>query len=437
MDIVSTNKNSDVFSTPEYAHSRRAYAAQCTFEYLLSLLITDAFLAKLLRSLGLDDSVVGIISSFVSLAFVIQIFSIFLYKWKMSSKRLALIFYPISRILFLGLYLIPFLPIKETAVKITVMIFILIAYFCQYLVTNVIFKWGNSYVDARKRASFSATKEIISLASGIIFTATVGFFFDEFEASGRINDGFIMIAILAFVIAVCDIVCICCIKKEDDEEKIRQSNKHFSDILKNTVGNKNFRSVILLTVIWDMARYFTIGFLGVYKTGDLLMSVFVVQIINIIGNVMRMALSKPFGRFTDKYSFAVGMELALGISATGFFINMFTTPKTWYLIAIYTVLHAVSMAGLNQNSFNITYSYVDSNYITEAMAIKNCIGGIFGFCASLVGSQILKHVQANGNTLFGVHVYGQQVLSGISFTLTIAALLLTVFVIGKQKIMKQ
>ena len=82
---LGTLKND--FSTPEYKRSQRAYAAQCTFEYLVTLLVADAFLAKLLGSLGLEDSVVGIISSFISLAFMIQLFSVFLYKWKINSKN--------------------------------------------------------------------------------------------------------------------------------------------------------------------------------------------------------------------------------------------------------------------------------------------------------------------------------------------------------------
>ena len=436
MEVVSASNNKDIFSTPEYKRSRKAYTVQCAFEYLMTLLITDAFLAKLLSSLGLDDSIIGLISSLSSLAFVIQIFSIFLYKWKMNAKKIVLIFYPISRVLFFGLYLVPFLPIKQTALKVVVMSCILVAYACQYLVINVIFKWGNSYVDGEKRASYSATKEIISLASGIVFTAVVGFFFDKFEAAGRLNDGFVMIAILACIITISDLICICCIKRED-EEKVKHTNKYFSDILKNTVGNKNFRSVVLLTVIWSMAQGFSIGFLGIYKTGDLCMSIFIIQVINIFGNIMRMALSKPLGRFSDKYTFAVGMELALGIAALGFFINIFTTPSTWYLIAIFTVLYSIAMAGLNQNSFNIVYSYVNSDYITEAMAIKSCIGGLCGFAASIMGSQILKYVQANGNSLFGMHIYGQQVLCAISFVLAVVAGLLAVFVISKQKVMKQ
>ena len=98
---METNNNiqdqNDKFQSPEYKRSRGVYMAQCTFEYLLSLLVTDAFLTKLLSHLGLDDTTIGIISSFITLAFVIQIFSLFLYKLKMKSKTVTLIFYSISR----------------------------------------------------------------------------------------------------------------------------------------------------------------------------------------------------------------------------------------------------------------------------------------------------------------------------------------------------
>ena len=437
MKQTSNAISDDIFSDAEYKRSRAVYMAQCIFEYLLSLLVTDAFLAKLLGNLGIDDTTIGIISSFVTLAFVIQIFSIFLYKLKMNSKKLVLIFYPLSRLIFSSLYIIPFLPIGGTTVKVIVMSFILVAYSCKYLVLNVLYKWANSYIDPNLRASYSATKEIISLATGIVFTAAVGYVFDEFEARGNIEHGFIMIAVLALLISAIDVICLLCIKKEDNNNVVKQSHKHFKDIIRNTLGNKNFRSVILFTIVWNMACYFTGGFLGTFKVNDLLISVFVIQLINIVGNIMRMLLSRPFGRFSDKHSFVSGMSLALTIAAGGYFMLIFTTQKTWYFVAVYTIMSAISLAGLNQNSFNIIYSYVDSEYITEALAIKSCIGGLFGFGASLVGGQILRYIQGNGNMLFGIHVYGQQVLAIISFILVILALLIAFFVIGKQKVMKQ
>ena len=73
-------------------------------------------------------------------------------------------------------------------------------------------------------------------------------------------------------------------------------------------------------------------------------------------------------------------------------------------------------------------------YITQAMAIKNSIGGLCGFGASLAAGKLLGAVQAHGNTFFGVHVYGQQILSAISFVIVIAAIIFTKTKIEKQSV---
>ena len=80
---------------------------------------------------------------------------------------------------------------------------------------------------------------------------------------------------------------------------------------------------------------------------------------------------------------------------------------------------------------------MDSEYFVQASAIKNSIGGICGFGASLAAGKLLEVIQANGNMLFGIPVHGQQVLSAISFVLLIIAVLFTRFVIGRQKVMIQ
>ena len=48
-------------------------------------------------------------------------------------------------------------------------------------------------------------------------------------------------------------------------------------------------------------------------------------------------------------------------------------------------------------------------------SIIQALGGVAGFIGSLVGAAILDRIQANGNTLFGIKLYAQQVLSGITF----------------------
>ena len=125
------------------------------------------------------------------------------------------------------------------------------------------------------------------------------------------------------------------------------------------------------------------------------------------------------------------------IIAIGFGFNMFTTPSTWWCIVVYTLCFSVGMAGINQNMFNISYSYVPKEYVVQAMAIKNSIGGLIGFGATLLSSRFMDFMQARGNVLFGMHIYGQQILSGISFVIILSAAIFVHKVIEKQKVMIQ
>jgi len=427
----------DKFNSPEYVRSRKAYVVQCTVEYFVSILVADVFLAKLLSSLGISDSLVGIIASFITLAFVIQLFTLQLVKVKVSAKKLVMTLDTASIFFFMFMYLIPFVPAGKTVKTVLMVVSILFAYICKYLNLNICFRWANGYVAPDKRASFSAGKEMVSLLSGMVFTAIVGYIVDKFEMNNNLSGGFLFISLVILVLNICNFISFALIKKDSVEEKNLETSEPVREVLHKTLGNKNFRRVIMLTVLFDIARYFSGGFMGIYKSKDLMMSVFLVQVINITANLMRFLISKPMGRYSDKKSFAKGFELALWIEAIAFFICIFTTKSTWYLIIIYTILRACATAGTNANSYNIVYSYVDSKYIVQAMAIKNCIGGLFGFGASVLGGMILDYVQKNGNSLFGLNVYGQQVLTAISFVVIVISIIYIRKTIVKQKVMIQ
>ena len=387
--MTQTNQiNKTNYNSPEYKRSRKAYIAQCTFEYFISLLVADAFLAKVLTDIGMSDFLVGIISSFISLSFVFQLLSIFVVRVRISTKRLVIIADTISQLFFTMIYIIPFVPVAANAKKVLLIFAILIAYALKYLILSLCFKWANSYVDPSHRAVYSANKEIISLVTGIVFTSVMGAIIDKFEGIGNLHGAFLFIAISMLILNICNFISLMMIKKEDKKEHAAD-NVPLRVVMKHTLYNKNFRNVIIMTCLWDFAKFFSVGFMGVYKTKDLMMSVFSVQMINMVANGFRVLVSRAFGRFSDKYSYARGMELALCIAALGFLFNTFSTPKHWYFIILYTIFHYCSTAGLNQNSFNIAYSYVPLEYVPQAMAFKNSIGGIFGFSAALLGESCL------------------------------------------------
>ncbi len=422
------------FETKEYKRSRNAYMVQCAFEYFVMLLVSDAFLAKLLSALEVSDRYIGIISSFVSLAFVFQLLSIFLVKTKTSTKKIVMICDTVSICFFVILYLVPFLPVSPDLRRTLVIVSIMLAYAIKYLISSMLFKWANSHVEPSLRAVYSANKEVTSLIAGIIFTAVFGYIIDKFESLGNLNGGFLFISFSILVINIGNFICLKLIKSESDQAQEEESAISLGEVIKNTFINKNFRNVIIMESLQKFAVYFTVGFMGVYKTKELAISVFVIQLINIVSNAARMLISKPFAVYSDKRSFAKGMELGLAFAAIAFFVNIFTTPSTWWLVIIFTVLYNVSLAGTNQNSFNIAYSYVPLNCITQAMAIKNSISGLCGFAASIIGGAVLSAVQNNGNMIFGMYVNAQQLLSLVSFVLIVIAVMFIHFVIAKQKV---
>lgn len=409
---------------------------QCTTEYFISILVADVYLAKLLSSIGISDSLVGIISSFITLSFVVQILSLFLFKGNISAKKLTLALDTTSIFLFAFMYTVPFLPLDKTTKTILLMVSILLAYICKYLILNIFYKWANSYVEPTKRARFSANKETLSLLFGMIYTAVIGYIVDCFDNAGNSDGSFLFIATAILILNLCNFISIMFIKKDSNDEK-PNVKVPLSGILKKTLYNKNFRSIIIVTILWSIARYFTAGFMGIFKYKDLMMSVLSVQIINIVASLFRMLISKPIGIYSDRNSYAKGFKLGIFLAAAGFFINIFTTRTTWFLIVPYTILMTCSAAGTNQNSYSMVYSYVDSEYIVYAMAIKNCIGGLFGFGASILGGKFLDIVQANNNAIFGVHMYGQQLLSSISFIITVFCVIYIRKVVEKQDRMIQ
>ena len=423
------------FASREYKLSRGAYKAQCTFEYFIAILVSDAYLSKLLATIGMTDMQIGVISSFISLAFLFQLASIFVVGYIKNVKGAGMLFNTLGSVLFMGLYLIPFLPFTRSVKTALVVVCILAAYFCNYFVTSMIYKWGNSFVEPGKRGVYSAEKEMISLVSGMAFTFLVGFVMDRYELADDLYGGFLFIAVAGFIVAVCNFVSLALIRRTSASEA---EHRHtLREIFQNTLGSASFRHVVFLTVLFDCGRYLTIGFMGIYKVKDLLLTVGTVQVINIAGNLARFFISKPFGRFSDRTSYARGMELALCIAALGFFLNMFSQPSAKVFVVLFTILYAVSSAGTNQNSLNIVYSYVPLDYFVPACAIKNSIGGVCGFLSSLLGARILSAVQANGNVVFGIPLYGQQLLSALSFVVLLAAVVYVRLVIEKQAVMRQ
>jgi Na+/melibiose symporter-like transporter len=295
-----------------------------------------------------------------------------------------------------------------------------------------------SFVDTRKRASFGAGKEMVSLISGMVFVLVMGFVIDKFAADDNVEGGFIFIGISILVCSILDLITLL-IMKNPKVEKSESADEPIFSVIKKLFSNKGFICLLVASVLWYVATGMTTGFMGIYKTSptELGFKVGEVQIINTVGCLCRFAVSKPCGKFSDKTSYATGILLGTSVAAACFAINMFTCPENKWLIYVYTVLYNCSLAAIHQNFFNITFDLVETKYFVQASSVKAALSGVCGFGASLVGAAILSGVQTNGNSFMGIDTRGQQLLSAISAAIMIVLVLFVLLVLRKQKKIEQ
>ena len=109
MELVNTQTNKDQYKT-----SRFLFIIEATLEYFISLLVSGAYLAKVTQAIGLNDTITGILSSFVSLGCGFQIVAIFLAN-KRPVKRWVTFLHTLNQFAFAIIYLVPFFEVSKEA----------------------------------------------------------------------------------------------------------------------------------------------------------------------------------------------------------------------------------------------------------------------------------------------------------------------------------
>ena len=132
------------YQSPSFVKSRASFYVQCVTEYLVTLLISDAFLAKLLKSLGMADATIGIVSSLMSFAFLIQLATIFLMQHVRNVKKTVILLDTASMLCFMCTYCVPFAQVSQH--QKTLLIFVTIGggFLLKYLQKDLYCKWGHS-----------------------------------------------------------------------------------------------------------------------------------------------------------------------------------------------------------------------------------------------------------------------------------------------------
>ena len=400
-----------------YKTSRTMYIIEAALEYLISILFADAFLATLTSSLGIKDSLTGIISSFISLGCVFQLIAMFISGG--SAKKTVISLSVINQLLFMFLYVIPLAGGTERFKTVIFVACILLAYFVYNVAHPKKINWLMSLVSDGSRGKFTATKEIISLISGMAFSFTMGSVIDSYKAKGDIRSAFIVCAIVVFVLMIIHTLTMILTKEKPIHHELDSKHEIFK-VLKD----KNLLKVATVFLIWYIATYSARPFYGTYQTKELGFSLTFVSALSIASAIARVCASIALGAYADKYSFAKMIRICFAIAATAFLLNAFCVPSNGKIIyTAHMILYSISMGGINSALINLCYDYVSPEKRVHALAITQALAGLAGFFATLAASLLVDKIQANGNEIFGISMYAQQFMSLIAFLLTIAVII--------------
>ena len=412
-----------------YKKDRGIYIAEAAVEYLISIPVTGSFLAKLTVQLGFSDSLTGIITAFLSLGCAFQVACAFIPKGD-SKKKQCISFALINEILFTLLYAVPLVPLSPALKTVIFVLMILTAQIFMNVINPVKIDWYMSMVDDAKRGVFTANKEIVSLIAGTVFSLLLGTTADRFEAAGNPKGYFICCAVAMFTLSVTH----CLLYAFTTEEKeINQDNTGFFKEFTSLSKNKKYISAIIICAVWNIAVHISTPFYGTYQIRELGFSMTRVSVYTFIYSGVRVIFSRFWGRFADKSGFLKMTGVCVLCAAVGFGINMFTVPsngKVFYLI--YYCLYAIASAGINSALINLVFDAVEQNHRRIGIAVQKAIYGILGFLSTLCVSPVISLIQKNGDVIFGIHIYAQQVTSIAAFAVSVCLAVYIFCVSGRQ-----
>lgn len=413
-----------------YRSSRLCVIIEAALEYFVALLTGGAFLAKAATSIGISDSLTGIISSFVSLGCAVQLFSLFMGGIK-RVKRLVIPVTLFTQMFFCLIYVIPIVPIPSNIKPVIFAACVLTANILLQLVGSPKFNWFISLVDDKRRGVFTANKEIVSLIGGMIFSTVMGNIVDRYEAAGNLSGAFVLCGSTIFVLMILQSTTIL-LTREKPRPAAEKTNAAAK--LKLLTKNRPYLMAVVAGTLWSITNCCSTPFYGTYLIGkdELNFSLTFVAILGIIYAIVRALFSRFWGRFADKHSFAHMMSFCVMIAGAGYAINVFTVPsngKVFY--TAYYVLTAIAMAGINSSITNLILDYAPYELRTEALALHHTVYGLTGFLTTLAVSPLVAHIQNNGNRFLGLPLYAQQVVSAMAVLFCAALVLFLRFGIMK------
>ena len=403
----------------DHKKDRLCYILEELFNYLITILVTGSYLAKITSYLGFSDSLTAILSSFVTLGCSTQMLSGLVFRKGMIKRQITAVF-TVTQLLFLLLYLVPFVQIPIGVRTVVFVGMLLLGHLMRNVALAPRTNWYMSFVDNSKRGTFTAKKEAVSLAVGFAFQMAMGAMMDAYEAQGNLQAAFVVCAVVIFGVSIAHTLSL--VFTQDQE--IPNRGESLGQDLRNVFTDKKVRCVFGLSALWAVAYSVSTPFYGTYTIKELGLSMSFLAVLSLAGAVSRILASIFLGKYADKYSFAKMLRLCYILKIVSFLSVVFAVPSNGKVMyTIFTIVGSMAFGGINSATINLIFDYVKPEKRTTALAVNQAVYGIVGFLASTAATPFLEAIQNAGNRFLGMEIYAQQVLSALACVCTLLVMI--------------
>lgn len=435
----------------EYKMSRAYFTIGDSAVQTIVQLAGGTFLVALLSHVGVSDANIGVITSLASLAALSQLLTLNLTK---SLKKFKFFVFIIAQFRFLlaFIYFVPFLPMSNQKQVWVVVGFYLAAQIFVQIGTPATQDWIASLVPSRLRGKYFSIKDTVAIFITSFTMLLAGVVLD-FYKKRNIEDGFLIVGSIIFVLVIIHIFSITMMKEpklsllnKDGKEmhgtlakKAKKEvvlEKPTSQLLeyKKAFESKRFRKVIVLNLLWMTSFYIACPFIATYQIKELNLPYTFLMLVNFGSCLFRMFLTLRMGKLGDRYGMARMLKYAFAALGIQYLILVLTVPGNAYGMTIIGALFsAAAWSFIGIGMFGIQLELLDRDKRITQLTLVSSISGVFGFFISWVGGNILEALQKMKISIGGVPVYAQQVLLIIGFFMIIVTFLYTKYGIQSQK----
>ncbi len=392
-------------------------------------LTSGAFLVGLLKYMGASDTVCGYILAIPVLAAVIQFLSPIIFESLSYRKRIITIGSMIHKCLLSSLIAIPFLPIGITARLWAAGAVFFVSYVAISLVTPAVSIMYVSFVPQNIRGKYFGMRESYILLASTVITLILGKILDVLTEGGNEVAGYIVVYATIFLLTLTNLFSYFSMKEVPhvpSKERVK-----ISEIFTLPFKDKRFITYFIMLIIWNISVQLSSAYFAVYLKSDLNMNYTTITVLSMINSVVYVLTARLWGKYADKKGWTSTCMITiaiLGITHCIWFFITVGSPLALILLTIAHIVSGVAWSGINIAIFNIQFDFTPDEKRTVYIGLSAATGGIVGYIAAMIGSQLVGLFGKNKIELFGSLFDIKQILFlASSVLLILCALYIGVF----------